>query len=129
MKEQTTRLLLVLVAVLLLANLVRPAGTSTPAHAQGSGQPIPVLRAQAIELVDKEGKVVAQLHVGDDGGGNLRLRSGDGLVRVKLGATAAGSGLLLFDSQTEPALSLVSNTAGTSLTLAEKGKGKRLIKP
>lgn len=61
MKEQTTRLLLILVAVLLLANLMRPPWTSTPAHAQGSGEPIPVLRAQAIELVDKQGKVVAQL--------------------------------------------------------------------
>jgi hypothetical protein len=61
-----------------------------------------VLRAQAIELVDKKGQVVAQLHTGEDGGGNLRLRSGDGVVRVKLGGTADGSGFLLFDKEAEP---------------------------
>ena len=129
MRERTTQVLLAAVAVLLLAHLVRPALTSSTAHAQESGQAVAVLRAQAIELVDKHGKAVAQLHVGEDGGGNLRLRSGDGMVRVKLGATAGGSGLLLFDKQAEPAMSLVSNKAGTSLMLAESGKKNRLIKP
>jgi hypothetical protein len=89
----------------------------------------PVLRAQEVQLVDKQGKTVAQLYVGEDGGGNLRLRSGDGTIRVKLGATADGSGLLLFDREAEPAVWLASNKSGTSATLAEKGKNKRVIKP
>lgn len=129
MKERTTQVLLTAVALLLLAHLVRPASTSSAAHAQEAGQPPAVLRAQAIELVDKQGKVVAQLHLGEDGGGNLRLRSGDGTVRVKLGATTDGSSLLLFDEKTEPAVSLVSNKSGTSVMLAESGKEKRVIKP
>ena len=88
-----------------------------------------VIRAQEIELVDQRGQVRAQLHIGEDGGGNLRLRSGDGTVRVKMAGTADGSGLLLFDKEAEPALSFASNKSGTSVTLAEKGKEKRVIKP
>ena len=88
-----------------------------------------VIRAQAIELVDERGQVRAQLHLGEDGGGNLRLRSGDGTVRVKLAGTADGSGLLLFDKEAEPAVWLAANKAGASVTLAEKGKAKRVIKP
>ena len=127
MKERTTQALFGTVAILLLAHLVRPALTSSPAQAQQVEKIPAVLRAQAVELVDKKGQVVAQLHVGEDGGGNLRLRSGDGVVRVKLGGTADGSGLLLFDKEAEPAISLAVNRSGTSVTLAEKGKAKRVI--
>ncbi len=88
-----------------------------------------VIRAQAIELVDERGQVRAQLHLGEDGGGNLRLRSGDGTVRVKLAGTTDGSGLLLFDKEAEPAVWLAATKSGTSVTLAEKGKDKRVIKP
>ncbi|HEY7915323.1 MAG TPA: hypothetical protein VIG62_25670 [Blastocatellia bacterium] len=88
-----------------------------------------VVRAESIELVDGRGQVRAQIYLGEDGGGNLRLRSGDGTVRVKLGATSDGSGLLLFDKEAEPGVWLAANKAGTSVTLAEKGKEKRVIKP
>lgn len=129
MKDRTTHILLTAIAILLLANLLRSAVTTSAAQAQASEKVAPVLRAQAIELVDKQGQVVGQLHVGEDGGGNLRLRSGDGMVRVKLGGTADGSGLLLFDKEAEPAVWLAANKSGTSATLAEKGKEKRVIKP
>ena len=99
-----------------------------PAVAQSPQVP-KVIRAQAIELVDERGQVRAQLHLGEDGGGNLRLRSGDGTVRVKLAGTADGSGLLLFDKEAEPAVWLTANKSGTSVTLNEKGKEKRIIKP
>ena len=128
MKERATQVLLAAVVILQLAHIMRPALTSSFAHAQQASK-ISVLRAEAIELVDKKGQVVAQLHIGDDGGGNLRLRSGDGVVRVKLGGTADGSGLLLFDKEAEPAISLAANKSGTSVTLAEKGKQKRVIQP
>ena len=50
-------------------------------------------------------------------------------MRVKLGASADGSGLLLADKECEPAVWLVTNKSGTSITLAEKGKEKRVMKP
>ena len=129
MRERTTQILLAVIAVLLLVHLVRPALTSSSAQASQVEKAPAIIRAQAIELVDQKGQVVGQLHVGEDGGGNLRLRSGDGMVRVKLAGTADGSGLLLFDKEAEPAVWLAANKSGTSVTLAEKGREKRLIKP
>ena len=64
-----------------------------------------------------------------EGGGNLRLRSGDGMVRVKLGATADGSGLILFDTDAEPAVHLAVNKTGASATLAEQGKPPKVFRP
>jgi hypothetical protein len=128
MKEKTTQFLLAMVTVFLGAHLFR-IGFAPDAAANEADHVAAVLRAQEILLVDKAGKTVAQLHVGEDGGGNLRLRSGNGMVRVKLGATDDGSGLLLFDREAEPAVRLASDTSGTSATLAEKGKDKKVIKP
>ena len=77
-----------------------------------------VIRAQSIELVDARGEVRLQLHLGEDGSGNLRIRDGNGKVRVKLGTSAAGStGLLLMDQSVEPTISLVAGKTGTSITL------------
>jgi hypothetical protein len=129
MKERTTQVLLAIVAVLLLAHLVKPAFTSSPAQAQQPEKVPAVLRAQLFELVDKQGQVRAQLHLGEDGGGNLRLREASGEVRVKLGATAGGGVLLLLDNATEPAILAAAGEKGTSLKLAEKGKPQRVIKP
>jgi hypothetical protein len=134
MKERTTQLLLAAVAALLAVHLFR-AGPLPAARggepAQGTAAPRApaVLRAQSFEMVDTRGRVIAQLHPGVDGGGNLRLRTGDGTIRVKLGATAEGSALHLMDGQPEPAVSLASGKSGTSITLAEKGKEKRVMKP
>ncbi|HYP26472.1 MAG TPA: hypothetical protein VE262_07135 [Blastocatellia bacterium] len=129
MKERVTQVLLAAIAILLLMHLVRPGLISSPAQARQAEKVPAVLRAQAIELVDAKGQVVGQLHVGEDGGGNIRLRSGDGTVRVKLAGTADGSGLLLFDREAEPAVWMAANKLGTSVTLAEKGKEKRVLKP
>jgi hypothetical protein len=124
--DRTTKTLLTAVVALLAAYLVRSAPSSPLADAQ---EVAPVVRAQAIELVNAQGLVVAQLYTGDDGGGNLRLRNGEGLVRVKLGATADGSGLLLLDRDVAPAVVLGSGDDGTSLTLAQEGRRNRVIKP
>ena len=107
--------------------LFRPAWDK-PVAAE-SQQTAQVLRAQAFDLVDARGQVRAQLYLAEDGGGSLRLRSGDGTVRVKLGGSADGSSLLLFNKEAEPAVELSANKTGTSVRLAEKGKEVRVIKP
>lgn len=127
MKERTTQLLLAMVVILLLAHFFRGASAVSTVHTDEVERS--VVRAQAFELVDKQGKVVAQMHVGEDGGGNIRLRSGDGMVRVKLGASTDGSGLILFDTEASPAVHLATNKSGTSAMLAEKGKENRIIQP
>ena len=129
MKERTTQLLLATTVIVLLAHLFRGTSPIPALHANETVGEQAVVRAQAFELLDKNGKVVAQMHVGEDGGGNIRLRSGDGMVRVKLGASADGSGLILFDREASPAVHLAANRLGTSATLAEKGKVKRVIQP
>lgn len=89
-----------------------------------------VIRAQAIELVDARGEVRLQLHLGEDGSGNLRIKDGNGKVRVKLGTSAAGStGLLLMDQSVEPTVSLMAGKSGTSITLVGQDGKTRVITP
>src|SRR5688572_25132159 len=129
MNTRTTHVLLSVIAVLLALHLLHLLGFVLPAKAQAPAQVQEVLRARLIELVSANGQVVAQLHPGEDGGGNLRLRNGTGTVRVKLGATPDGSGLILMDNRTEPAVRLSASTDGTSLMLAQQGKETRTLVP
>lgn len=110
-------------------NLMLVVSTWTGSRASPRDDP-KVVRAQSFELVDARGEVRLQLHLGDDGSGNLRIRDGNGKVRVKLGTSAAGStGLLLMDQSVEPTLSLVAGKSGTSLTLLGPDGKRRMITP
>lgn len=106
-------------ALLLSAAPTNPTDTVAPS----------VVRAQAIELVDAAGNVRAQLYLGTDGAGNLRLRNAKGEVRVKLGAQDDGAGLLFLDKNTEPAVQLKTGQADTSLTLTDLEKKQRVVAP
>lgn len=88
-----------------------------------------MLRARMIELVDDRGQVRADLKVETGGEVVFRMRDAKGTIRVKLGASEDGSGLLLLDDRTEPAVHLLAKRTGTTVTLAERGKEKRVIKP
>lgn len=73
-------------------------------------------RASATELVDGNGQVRAQLNVDDDDGEVvLRLRDADGSIRVKLGASKDGSGLLLLDEALSQASTCLRSTKPPSL--------------
>lgn len=87
------------------------------------------VRARAIELVDQNGQVRAQLKVESDGEAVFRLRDAKGEVRVKLGAGGDGSGLVLLDGATEPAIHMLAKSSGTSVTLTGKGGQRRVIVP
>jgi hypothetical protein len=111
-------------------NLMLVATTWTGARVSAPRNDPRVIRAQSIELVDARGEVRLQLHLGDDGSGNLRIRDGNGKVRVKLGTSAAGStGLLLMDQTVEPTVSLVAGKSGTSITLVGQDGKQRVITP
>ena len=98
--------------------------------AQSATEPVSdVLRARLIELVNEEGEMRAQLHVGEDGGGNLRLRSGEGEIRVKFGAVDEGAILLMFDAEAEVAVRLVRDENGASLTLVDADGIEETIAP
>lgn len=102
------------------------AASSQAAGAAGSPETI---RARAIELVDQQGRVRAQLNVEPGGEAVLRLRDSKGEIRVKIGAGAEGSGLLLLDGATEPAIHMLAKDSGTSITLAARGGVKRVLTP
>ncbi len=119
------RLLIVLTSInaLVMASLLvhsnRLAAASRPE----------TLRARAIELVDKHGHVRAQLNVETNGEAVFRLRDAKGEIRVKIGAGGDGSGLVLLDGRTEPAIHMLAKDGGTSVTLTSKGGQRRVIAP
>jgi hypothetical protein len=95
------------------------------ALAQGDGA---VLRARGLELVDAAGQVRGQFTVEPEGEAVFRIRDAAGTIRVKLAAGSHGSGLLLLDETTEPAVHIVARrravpdrptTTSISLTGAE----------
>lgn len=127
MSPRFTNSLPVLAVILLGANLLCQARLIEPVRASTPPQVQEVIRAKLIELIAPDGKVVGQLHTAEDGSANLRLRSGDGEVRVKLGASKDGSGLVLMDNNTEPGVSLYAQSGGGAATVAEGGKTRRVV--
>ena len=57
------------------------------------------------------------------------MRDADGTIRVKLGASKAGSVLLLVDGTTEPGFYALSWRTGTTVTVKGKDGKPRPIKP
>jgi hypothetical protein len=96
-----------------------------------ANQRIPdVLRVQAFELVDGHGRVRAQLNIDETTGEVIfRLRDENENIRVKLGASEEGSGLLLINELTEPGVHILAKQDGTSLTLRNQGGAKEVIEP
>jgi hypothetical protein len=92
----------------------------------------PVLRGQALELVDAAGQVRSRLNVEKDGQVVFRLLDQRGTIRVKLGAGEDGSGLVLLDERTEPGIHLVArrdaqgNRDATSVTLRSGDRSRTL---
>ena len=95
----------------------------------------PILRGRALELVDDRGQVRSRLDVEPTGEVVLRLLDENGTIRVKLGAGADGSGLLLADETTQPGVHMVARRTATaetpnttSITLRDDG-GQNVITP
>jgi hypothetical protein len=72
------------------------------------------LRGGALELVDESGRVRSRLNVEPNGEVVFRLLDRNGTIRVKLGAGEDGSGLLLLDEATEPAIHLIARRTATA---------------
>ena len=76
-----------------------------------ANQTIPeVLRVRAFEVV-------------------FRLRDEKETIRVKLGASEEGSGLLLINDLTEPGVHLLAKQDDTSVTLTDQSGAEQVIKP
>jgi len=131
MKSQRLGILLTLFNLVLILLLVTQAGFTTTPTATSA-----ITKTNLLELVDNRGLVRAQLKVESDGEVVFRLRDTNGTIRVKLGAGDTGSGLLLLDETTEPAIHMIARRAGTterptttSITLQGANSQPRVIKP
>ncbi len=116
--------------ILTALNVVLVLGHWSVGVSEQQPRPEKIVRAEVIELIDKRGRARAQLFLGDDGSGNLRLRDANGQVRVKLGTSTEGAtGLLLFDDRVEPTVRLSTDKKGTSVTLTDRENKQRVITP
>ena len=104
----------------------------TTSRAQAAPGPTDTLRTQRIELVDKSGEVRGQFFVEESGEAVFRMRDENGQIRVKLGASARGSGFILMDDKTEPGVQMLSgvsaltNRRDTSVTLRDGAASRTL---
>jgi len=122
---KTNRLSVILTIInlaVLVFLLVRGQMTIPPANSD-------ILHVKAIELIDNHGQVRAQLEVESNGEVVFRLRDEEGTIRVKLGASQNGSGLLLLNDLTEPGIHLLADRDSTRITLSEQGGAQQEIKP
>ena len=79
----------------------------------------PVVRAGAFELVDERGVVRSRLNVEAGGEVVLRLLDQSGTIRVKLGASETGSGLMLADETAQPGVHMVARKGATHVTITK----------
>jgi hypothetical protein len=130
MRSQSVAVALTLLNLALLAVVISQGVT---AEAQA---PPAVLRAQKIELVDTNGQVRGSLEIAGDSEAVLRLRDSSGAIRVKIGGSTEGSGLVLYDDSTEPGVQVVARRrttaarpTATSVKLLGAGGRERVITP
>ena len=120
---------------LLVVNLVLLALFFTRQRASAAQAIEPILRARTLELVDTHGRVRSRLSVESDGEVIFRLFDQAGTIRVKLGASESGSGLLLADETTEPGVHIIARRASltgrktTGITLTGAAGRQRVITP
>jgi hypothetical protein len=107
--------------------------TERPASAQRDST---ILRGRSLELVDESGRVRGQFNVEASGEAVFRLRDSTGTIRVKLSAGDGGSGLLLIDETTEPAVQMIARRSAsstqpttTSINLTGASGQRRTIAP
>ncbi len=95
----------------------------------------PTVRVRALELIDERGTVRGQWTVESGGEVVLRLRDEQGAIRVKLGASAGGSGLVLLDETTAPGVQVIARRvpedgrASTGITVTGAGGSQARMPP
>jgi hypothetical protein len=108
--------------LLLLFLLARPA---SPSAQSGT-----VLRGQALELVNAGGQTRASLRIEEPAGEIVfRLMDQQGRIRVKLGASGEGSGLLLANDTSQPGIHMLAKREGVSIALTDIGGRQIALQP
>jgi hypothetical protein len=118
-----------LAALLTVVNLVALVLLLTQSRRLAAAPAADILRAQAIELVGDNNQVRARLNVEPDGGVVFRLMDSSGTIRVKLGASEGGSGLVLLNELTQPGIQLLADADETSLTMTGQDGAQQVLEP
>lgn len=87
------------------------------------------ITVQEFELVDKTGQVRANIVAYPEGEVVFRLKDAKGSVRVKLGASQDGSGLVMLNNSTEVGIHALVKTKGSSISVVNSDGKKQEIKP
>lgn len=122
MKFQRVAVILSVINILVLVFVLSERGSSADPAVS------PVIRTNAIELVDDKGKVRAQLDVEKTGEVVFRLRDAKGTIRTKLGAGEDGSGLSMMDDRTEATVQIRANKDGGGITLFDRTGRQNVMK-
>ena len=77
------------------------------------------------ELVDKNGQQRVSIRVEPEGEVVFRMKDKAGTIRVKLGASESGSGLVLLDQHTNPGIHALAKENGASFTVTDKSGKKK----
>ena len=85
-----------------------------------------IVRGEAFELIGPGGQIRARLNLESDGNVVLRLMDEEGTIRVKLGASRKGSGLVLLNESTEVGVHLL---ADGSIRLKNRDGREKVIIP
>lgn len=83
------------------------------------------IRVKEFELVDNVGTTRAAIKVEPDGEVIMRLRDKNGAIKVKIGASEDGSGLVLLNNSTELGIQALVKRTGTKLVMMDKDGKKR----
>jgi hypothetical protein len=83
------------------------------------------ISVREFELIDGQGKQRVSIKVEPEGEVVFRLRDKDEIIRVKMGASEDGSGIVLLDDNTNVGIHALAKKQGTSFTVLDKDGKKR----
>ena len=95
--------------------------------ARPANQSFDKISVKEFELVDEKGTQRASIKVEEGGEVVLRLFDQDHTIRVKIGANSDGSGLVLLNSDTNPAVHILSKKDGGKVNLSDVTGKKRAL--
>jgi hypothetical protein len=84
------------------------------------------ITVEEFEMVDSRGNRRASIKIEEGGQIVFRMLDQEGTIRVKMSADQEGSGLVLLDNETEPALHLLAKKDRKSITVTIEGKRRDL---
>ena len=96
----------------------------------GAQEVAPVLRTRALEIVDEQGRVRANLKIDHDPEVTiLHMTDQNGRIRVKLGADSDGSGVVLLNNTQAPGIQMKADGRGSVITWTDNAGRAHAVQP